>query len=810
MPFIILSQGSAPVPGFAAFPRQALLERTGAFATFPRYAELSQPVHLSFPRLAQLKRAGAFGTFPRRALVAPPGSPLALLISPPVGSPPPAGGGPAPVPTPAPVQMIPGAAPVQVDVGCVLGSALKFEYEHTGESESATITVRKARSEFPDSLALTVASRGLAQFTTNLEVDRRQWEESTEGGVTTTTVRLYNPTVYLASTKPLPELVPWKLAPRSDTEAKGPPPRQIGVSELVGMAAAAAGVTFSVLGGDPFSGETWMEGRRDTATEGKTFTSVASEVYGATHRLIVRGRALLAVPHGVDIHQAAITESFSPCAVTRMTRRGEAGNVPGTLRLSASDALVPKPPVPKEGPEDSTPESDAKASWLSTSTSDGVTTTTAGYVQGGLLQQTQEVVRGQVIVTETVQPEDIKDYIVNNDSGGLISNWGGFEIIPNYSTPEPGKPATLVSYQVTRTFSAVLIGNTKTDFEYHPENPEALVKQVTLKQSYGYALNTEINPKGVVGTLYSGYISAGDLVSEETETVVQEWYESGELAGYQRRRTATGRRLVSMEQLNAEAPPAERGPLTGKDYVTQVVTDEYRRIGQLWNHTWGTSGGSSVPLFDAESGDAVRLAQKTGTATSGSEVMQNDPPKVNWPKAADGNGNTETDEMQDEVSVPQRMAFSVQGGGLTILQQDFPMLATPAKLPVMAALMAAANGPRIVTELELRSAFSVLPGAAGVTGLHISLDGGKFSSSVTREEVDTPALTPTPWPEPGQGGVSVVSKVAGQEVTMHTLNGTAWKSSKATLPAGVTVAPGTTVAHRLNSQGVNVIVNGVR
>lgn len=800
MPMILLFGADAPLaPGdwhAGEFVSTARAERTWQAGSFRTYAQgRTGWVTGEFVSVGRGGTAWRTGQFMSRALGVPTGSPLGTPVI--VGTP---GQGGAPLPG-TPVTVIIGGKPVQLEMSCTLGKALKASYEHTGENESATITLRVPRDRVPGNLTLTATLAGQLPFTTKLKVDERQWEEKTEKGVKTTTIRLYNEAAYRANTKPLPELVPWVTHPRIvyGDDKNGPPLRTLDVSDLVKQAASAAGVSFALLGGDIFAGETWLETKRETSTGGRTFADVFGETYGAAgYRLLVRGNLMLGVAPGQGVTTQQPT--FTRCELQTVMRRSERGHVPGRIRLTAGDAHIPKPDVTEPEPE--TPEEqekqDAALSYIRHTPTETGETISTRYVFRGLIRETQEVEIGRVQVTETVEKEDIDDY-----SGG------DFEIEANSTTNEDGT-TTISNYTVTRTFNRVLISDQRTTFQYHPACKEALIRQETTKKSYGYQLGTEVGPRTVVGTMFSGSLTGGDLVGNELETVTQEWYGKPPLAGFQKSRRAESSRLLAVQQENAEASPKDRGPVAAREYTVKIETERYEKIGKLWERAYSTTGGVNTPLFDTDSGEAVRLSLRTGTMQSGSELMENEPPKVTWPEKP---GDTDADEEQEdqqaipELTFPQRQQFSVSGGGFGTVQQSFPMLQNRLKLPMLAALIAHANGPRLRQEITLQRPRMALPGDGTVDGVSLEIDGGKHTMTMTTLSVTAPGVTPIPWPPDTDTASGTVVKVDGQQVTVRVLadvtgDGTPiWRDWHATMPKGVTAKVGDTLDVRTGSNG---------
>lgn len=794
MPLILSSapSGGGGGEGTFAFTSTAQLRPRRTAFLFRSYVQLGKTVvPFSFASAVRLKSSRVPFSFTSFVALRPTGSRWAGIL-------------------PTPMQGIP---PKTWEVSCEVGKSSKFSYTHNGENESGTLTVQVPAAQIGNKVGITASLGSGPAIARHLTVDKRQFEETRTREGITTVIRFYNETAEKARSFPLPELVPWVKSPRLDypndyvlepglapspTLPAPPPLRSIGVRALVDQAFAAAGIGFSLIGPDPFEGETWLEKRRDTSTGGRTPADVFGSTYGALgYRLIVRGSALFGVPPGGSIDSASL--AYTSCELESNTRRKEAAQVPGRIALSASDALVPAPkvdapPSPDPDKEDEEPSDDTQTpedkarSWREiTPGPDGFTVST-GYVWNGLLREEQEISIGRVEVKETVDGE-----------------------------------------AVTRVFDRVLIGDTKTTYKYHPDCPDAVVEQVTTKRGFGYGLGTEVRMVGVLGRMFGGQFSAGDLVTNETEIITQTWYETPPLAGYLRSRTTAGKRLVSVEQEGAEEEANQRGPMQAREYVAQILRERYRRVDPNWHRHWETTGGATIPLYDLDSQEPIRLTVKTGTLISGSEVMRNEPPKVNWPTPAEVKPGTPEDPddpnadkgPQAEVNIPQRAMFAVEGGGEGGIQATFPMLASAAKLPQFAAILAHANGPRLTTSAQFQKPAAALPGSSisgavsgVVVSLNINTEGKTGSATIEAESLEAPGITPIPWPAENDRERGTVVSINGQRVTVAIPTGVGsdgkgvYVNRTAYLLQGMTVALGATVEIRVDSRGYNLIASG--
>lgn len=771
MPIFLL--GGGPERSSLPFESRVRLRPTPAsfgFASVVRPVERAPFAFASLIRLQRRAQGVVFRSFV--ALRPAPGQT--------VGQAPP----PAALPTPAPVQIIPGAAPQRWALSCPLGRAISANYQHEGDSETATLTLR-GEHRAGGTLAVQAALGEAPALARELAVDTRQYEitRSREEG-TTTVLRLYNVAAERARSFALPELVGWVSAPRLNyPDGQGPPLRELGVSDLVRRAFAAAGLAFSLIGPDPYAGETWQETRRDTSTAGRTPADVFGDVYGALgYSLLVRGSGLYGVPPGGSLSGGG--EAFTRCEIESLTERGEAGQVPSLIRLSAAERVVRGPLAgrgdqgeggtaePDEGGEQSA--EDRAASWLTITPTDQGLAVDAGYVFGGRLRETQQVEIGRVEVREDVE-----------------------------------------GVQEERVFERVLIADTRTRFWYHPDCPEAVVRQETVKRGYAYGLGTQPRMVGVLGQMFGASLPGGDLVENQTDTVTQGWYEHGQDAGYLNWRRTEGQRLISLEQRNPDDLPERRGPIEGREYVQEVQAEIYRRVGRLWNRYYATTGGAAVPLYDQGSEEAVRLTVRMGAQQTGSETMRNEPPRVEWPaeqaapEGSDGEGeaggpadsaDADPNGAPDraELNVPQRAAFAVEGGAGGRVEQGFPMLATPAKLPAFAALIAHAAGPRVVQEASLTAPRGLLPGSeisspvSGVVeSLSIRIEGGKGGATLRAVSRTPPPLSPVPWPPDNNRRRGFVVAVQGRRVTVDVPEG--GRLSAALLPGFAEPAVGSVV-----------------
>lgn len=591
---------------------------------------------------------------------------------------------------PAPV-VYRGQRPQRWELSCLLGTALSgsITLQEARQVAELTFAGKYYPSQLPRRVTFTLSLRGTAT-TVTLDTDE-QYSISTAGGQTRTTLRWRNAAAERAATRQLDEVVPWHLAPRPpQPEGDATPPRTIGVMEAVVKCAGQIGLAFAMASGNPYGGEFWKEGVRDYSASGKTFTAVFSETYGKLgYTLVIWGERAYAVPPMGDLGTAAL----SHCALLTQEETYAVSHVPTRIRVTSPDWLVPAPPL--------LPEVKDIITRRETETANGITTEAITTYQGQRLIEKVSISTGTVVARE-------------------------------------GTAAPV-------TFSNVLTGSEVTTIKYHPDNPEAIIREETRKLEVVYDINTKVKALQIRGPRGSTSATVGDVLRDDTDITLTSWYTPADgrlLSGYQRQKAIYQRRLKDAEQKNAEAEPSERGPLIGRGYVNSASVEAFRtRDGVSWIREYSESGGGNLPVYDTDSGDAVRLIERNSTVKTQTQGGVT-PPRLNWP---------EPEQPPPLFPFLQRKAYALTGGRAGELSQDFPMLETGDKLDTFAQSIAQANAPRLEQSYALAGATTARPGVriegGRITELTASVKGSQVTVGLSLQELKPVSMRGIDWPE---------------------------------------------------------------
>lgn len=515
-----------------------------------------------------------------------------------------------------PVEVIVGTLPVTATVTTNAGQPLSVEYTDDGTGPTMTVTAftrpggsaltaqfsfsgpsGKAGREGGPLEALPPTSlqgyevRSSSRAVT-LDLDD-QYQRDDGTGVYT--LRGYSKAAVRLNSLKLPELVSFALAPTPRPKPttpcnERPKPQRAFVSGVVAQALQAAGVTLSFeRAGDPLAGQEWVEWEKPYSTKGKTPAQVLEDTYYAVGwqgslQLIGSNAVLYLYPPGGSLGDMSVNNDTT-------IRGGSTARVsaqfPAVVDVQGVDvkddlpdlkALVGGAPDPAAYDR----EVQREAQWYeNTSAPDGGEIVTSYFKTLGRITATSRVTRQDVTVQEAVDGES-----------------------------------------TSRTFTGVLTGWETTDLAFSPACPDMLLRQRTVKRSWGYGVGTELTTVNVSAIAYYAALPAGDPLDTETEVIEQTWNPEGWL---QSRVTKT-RKVTSVKQDNAEGAPDERGPMQAHEFVDRILSERWYPEGTGWVREWEESGGQPVPLFDAESLDAVRLAYRATTLTSGREKLDSAPP----------------------------------------------------------------------------------------------------------------------------------------------------------------------------------------
>lgn len=503
---------------------------------------------------------------------------------------------------PAP-QVIYGMVPATVRVRTSLGDPVSVELSDDGTGPTGTVTLPGVITPGEGTVTAVIEVQGGDRTSTRqvvLDLDD-QWEVDETRGLERTTIRAHTAAAVRLGTLRLPELVDFvrKPTPRpergQDCQSR-PEPQAMQVSAVVARAVQAAGVFLSFGPNlDPLTGEVWTEWDTPYSTAGKTPQQILDDTYFAIgwHPVIRRFgsfvQLLILPPGGSD----GTLDTTGDDLLSGGTRRQESAQLPASVVMTGADLLVDLPdlgnliqlaPDPTGFEQEILPN----LQWLrSAPTPDGK----------GEVRTAYNKVLGQIVgvYSTTTQRLTVQEQV-------------------NGQT-------------VTREFGRVLTSEEHTTSTYHPACRDMLLRQETVKRSWGYTVATQVRTEITGAYGFISPVPAGDPLGEETELIEQTWSPEGWLQS----RIKTTRKLSSVQQANPDGDLSERGPLAPFEFLERVRFETFRPSGSGWLMEWRESGGIPVPVYDAESFDPVRLGVRGGTVTSGAEPMDAAPTRVTCP-----------------------------------------------------------------------------------------------------------------------------------------------------------------------------------
>jgi len=550
------------------------------------------------------------------------------------------------------------------------GQVVSAQYSHTGTRESLNLTVL-GRVTPQVQLSLTVSDAGSVSVV--LDGDLFQYEPRRTPTGWVTTLHGYNKAASRLGSVRLDELIPWQLSPTPLPDRRVPcaarlKPQSTSVSGIVTEAFKSAGMLLSFPARDPFTGLTFEEGTREYSTLNKTPDQVFADTYGQIGwAYVVRGQIAAALPAGGGYLSGTVRVDD----LADLSQRFEAANTPSLVTATGADLLMDKPDLIQlvsSAPDPASLQRELlqEAEWFVTTATDTGETIKGFRKSLGVIVATAELTRSDVTVQETVD--------------GQLK---------------------------TRTFSRVVTGFTSTETTYDPSCTDAVIRQTTIKQSFSYTLNTDTHSRVLSGPGFIGGYEVGTPLGDETQTVFQTYSPEGYLAS----RTTNTQKLVSVKQENADAAPKDRGEITPNEYLDTVLSETFQPTGGGdWLRLWNLSGAQQVPLYDAESGDAVRLSTKGGAVNGGQETLDSAPPQVRCPDPCAGR----------KAAYPQVARRSVPDGreGQEV-SRSLPFVESGQLLDSFAAGIAESLSPTVGTDATLASVQDWRPG----TTLGGELDG---------------------------------------------------------------------------------------
>lgn len=585
------------------------------------------------------------------------------------------------------------------------GDVLAWTYNHGGLYEELDVTVTGLHGLDTPIAFLEVISK--IDGTEYARLPGRVFshlgqEPQTDEGANRTTFRFRNDFDQALRGVKLPELLSWRLEPPKP--GCMPARRTASISSVVhGVMRDHVDAHFT-LSPDPLAGASWEESRREYSTAGKTPQQVWDDTYGAL------GMVLHVRPRGVGIrlvgcwpnpHGAQAGAALSPDLILTRTPQREQRQTPARLTLRGADHvtdLTPQKllewvggdPAAQEIAREVLPEGE----YIDPLTGSGTARTQRGWRKtiGQLVSEVQ-VTTDDVTVTETVD--------------------GTLQV---------------------REFRGVATGYTHTQITLDPLCPSRPLRKVTRTRSWAYALDTELGSFSTAGPGLYWNLTVGDLTADELTDTAYTYSPQG----HQLTETESSTALASVQQEGAELPPGERGPVQGREYVRTVKRTSWQATGAgRWQRITLVSRQKLVPLYDLDSGDAIRTQLVTSTLPLPTEVTDQAPPSF------------ECETCPKEVRDPTGVVLSAGDAGFGDAREVTLDFVEPGGLQAIAGQMLTNDWHRISTRFSLRVAVPYFPGSwvNGALVQELRLSQAEGDSRVTTElrtaALDTTLLSPT-------------------------------------------------------------------
>ncbi|MBB6016810.1 hypothetical protein ACFP9V_19080 [Deinococcus radiopugnans] len=546
------------------------------------------------------------------------------------------------------------------------GPVLSWDYSHTGQDEELTAVVRGLFGTSMPTVILNAEAQSaggstLARLPTRTFQNMGQ-EPQEDVGAFRTTFRFKESVATILKRLPLEEMIHWKQNPTPDP-CLNVRQRQ-NISTLVHEIMRRYG-DFS-LEFDPLAKSFFEEGRKEFSTEGLT----PMDVWDATYGLLGMGIYMLPDPQArrfvgrfADPVDTRGGPYISPDWITQLSQGRELLQTPVRLTLTGADQPLPlKPeiilamlgsdPAAAEVARELLPEQE----WYDPPESAGTARIQRGYKKsGGQMVSTVEITTDDIEVNETVGDE------------------------PFY-----------------RLWRGVATGYKRSRTTYDPACPGRPMLEITESKSWAFDAQTVGGSFQVYGPGLYRSLSVGDLVSDETTVTTYRYSPQGYLAA----KTTSTRRLASLKQDGAELTPDERGPLEAREYTVTTQTEQWQPIGGgRWLHTPGVSGQTLVPVYDAESGEAIRTASVARASPDAPRITDQAPPSYDC-NACD----------LKEILDPTGAVFRVGDAGFADAQETQIAFLEPEALIPVGTLLLARDWGRLITSLSVPLPLGYLPG----------------------------------------------------------------------------------------------------
>lgn len=600
-----------------------------------------------------------------------------------------------------------------VQISGLPGDVLSAEYEHAGPYEDLTVTVAGLYPlESPD---VTVQLAGYADGVLVGMLPPRAFlalsqEPETDEAAQTTTYRYRTSLEGALRGIRLPELVTWKLNPSPNPCVTR---QRLNVSGLVSRVMREYVSPAFVLEHDPLVNAEWIEGLIDESTLnitpldlwGKTYGLLGMELHvdllGAGVRLVGRWPQPV-VAQGGPIIPASVRLSSQP--------RYQRYQTPKRLTLKGAPHWTPLTPELLldwigDHPDLLTLQREILPSFefYDPPESSGTVTVQRGYrkLNGQMVAQI-EVTTDDVTATETVD-----------------------------------------GAQVLRLYRGVGTGLKTTRTTYDPDCPARITYQETESVTWAYQTDTETSVIELPGPGLNIGVTVGAEVAREVTRTTYTYSPQGYLTS----KTTSTERTGSLEQVDAENAPGERGTVTARETLRQSVTERWAPAGGgLWRYEPGTSGQTLLPLYDRATGEAVRTVAVARATPDAPRLTDQAPPSYDCRPYCEV-----IRDVLDETGV---VLHAGDAGFAEDQEISVPILPAADLLPVARQLMAN-TWHREVTTLTLAWPVAYIPGTwlsdGRVQNLKISVSPSENGLEVTSELTCARLLTDLLGP--GQAGV---------------------------------------------------------
>ncbi|GGO22264.1 hypothetical protein [Deinococcus humi] len=546
------------------------------------------------------------------------------------------------------------------------GLVLSWDYSHNGQDEELSAVVRGLFGTSTPTVTLNAEAQTgggslLARLPTRTFSTMGQ-EPQEDVGAFQTTFRFRESVSTVLKRAVLPEKIAWKISPTPDP-CLSVRQRQ-NVSVLVHDIMRNFGRFFLEV--DPLISAYFEEGRTDFSTEDLTPLEVWDATYGQLGMVLALSpdgqpdRFVGRFPNPLDTRGGAF---ISPDWITALSQGRELLQTPVRLTLKGADQPLPlKPEVilgllaGDPGLDEVSRELLPEQEWYDPVESAGTARTQRGYRKsGGQMVSTLEITTDDIEVRETV------------DDKPFFKLWRG-----------------------------VATGYKRSDTAYDPLCPGRPLREVTESKSWGFDAQTAPGTFYAYGPALYHTLNVGDLVSDERTVTTYRYSPQGYLVA----KTTATRRLASLKQEAAEDTPDKRGPLEGREYVVTTQTEQWQPAGGgRWLYTPGVSGQTLVPVYDAESGEAIRTASVARSSPDAPRITDQAPP----------NYDCNTCDLK-EILDPTGAVFRPGDAGFADAQEVTIAFLPPELLVDTGTLILARDWGRLVTSLDVPLPLGHLPG----------------------------------------------------------------------------------------------------